>query len=1126
MRQIIMNLLFLALLALGAATALSQASLTVIHAPSAIAGSGGTGTVGTPYAVFVRIQGWTAAANAQAYLKIYSSTNNEYMWTGSVWSNGTTFSESNQPVVNIDASGNWSGWIYAKHNASLGSTASVRAAKVGATSTTQLTSSSRSFTILDMQATGTGGWIMRPSSSAANKGVLAYAGGTIVGSYRTEENGIAEGYAYGSGGLKIAVPAGTIDSLVTVTDDGNREQVFTGPWFVTAGQETDASLSGGSIGRGSVRISPSTLSGGTQHDVTVSVYGETPHVLAAVRISIPSAWTWSHQLADVLCTGGGSPVVSVNGDTIVVGGIAVAGADSMLLTVRNVIPADSTARFTFFTRTGTHPDSLFALSTQPSVFVYSIPLPISAVKANDASGVPLRNNTLVTVRGIVTVANELGGPSYIQDNTGGMAVFGSSFSAAVTIGDEVVVSGLVQPFAGLTEIVNPQLHLLASSGNSVEPLVVTPGAIRRDGSGGVEAYEGRLVRLNGVHVGGSGAWSANTNYPLVAGTDSTEIRIDASTTLVGAPIPASACDVIAVVGQYITSSPYIGGYQLMPRFTGDIMVTGPGISSVPVETDLTPTSFRIVWTTELPGTSGLRYGRTRSYELGVVAPDTLLRTFHSVPVTGLESATIYHVQAFSASAGDTSVAGDLVVSTASPQQSTGAIHAYFNKSVYTSLDPGTPAAGSQNLVSLLAARIAAARRSVDAAFYSLSGTPGPGTDIAQALIAARQRGVRVRVICEQDNRNTSPLSSLVSAGIPLITDTFDPANAGAGLMHNKFVVIDAYGGAPESVWVWTGSWNPTEPGTYDDYQNAIEIQDPALAGSYTLEFNEMWGSATEVPSAAASRFGPRKTDNTPHRFVIGGRQVSCYFSPSDNATARIIDALSSADYSVHFALLTFTRSDVASTLVARKSAGCVVRGVMDNGVDTGSQYASLVAQGTDVRLKTGSGLLHHKYAVIDAGFPASHPLVVTGSHNWSNSAENSNGENTLFIEDGALAMQYLQEFAARYYQFGGSDSIRVSVERLTDGMPQASALLQNYPNPFNGETAIRFTVQASGIADRKVTLKVFDVLGREVTTLVDGMLAAGEYRVAFDASALASGVYLYAIHAGEYRDVKKMVLVR
>jgi len=798
----------------------------------------------------------------------------------------------------------------------------------------------------------------------------------------------------------------------------------------------------------------------------------------------------------------------------------------MVLTIRNVTPADSTARFTFFTQTGTHPDSLFPLSAQPSVFVYGIPLPIATVRANDATGVPLRNNTLVTVRGVVTVANEFGGPSYLQDNTGGMAVFGSAFSTAVSIGDEVIVSGLVQPYAGLTEIVNPQLHLLASSGNAVDPIVVAPADIRHDGAGGVELYEGRLVRLNSVHVGGSGAWAANTNYPLVAGSDSTEIRIDASTALVGAPIPASACDVIAVVGQYITSAPYIGGYQLLPRFPPDIMVTGPGIASVPVETNITSSSMTIVWTTQFPGTSSLRYGKTKSYELGVVAPDSLLRTSHAVPMTGLEAATVYHVQVFSASAGDTSRAGDLIVSTASPAQSTGAMYAYFNKSVYTALDPSAPAAGNQNLVALLAGRIAAARRSVDAALYSLSGTPGPGTDIAQALIAARQRGVRIRVICEQDNRNTAPLNSLVAAGVPLITDAFDAANAGAGLMHNKFVVIDASGGAPESVWVWTGSWNPTESGTYDDYQNAIAIQDPALAGAYTLEFNEMWGSATEVPNAAASRLGPRKTDNTPHHFVIGGRPVSCYFSPSDNATARIIDALNSADYSVHFALLTFTRADVASTLLARRSSGCAIHGVMDNNVDTGSQFNFLVGQGADIRLKTGSGLLHHKYAVIDAGFPASHPVVITGSHNWSNAAENMNGENTLIIEDGALAKQYLQEFAARYYQFGGTDSIRASVERLAEGLPRAPALLQNYPNPFNGETAIRFSVEASGSTPANVTLKVFDIVGREVATLFDGRLAAGEYRLTFDAAALASGVYLYTIRAGGFHDVKKMVLVR
>jgi phosphatidylserine/phosphatidylglycerophosphate/cardiolipin synthase-like enzyme len=114
----------------------------------------------------------------------------------------------------------------------------------------------------------------------------------------------------------------------------------------------------------------------------------------------------------------------------------------------------------------------------------------------------------------------------------------------------------------------------------------------------------------------------------------------------------------------------------------------------------------------------------------------------------------------------------------------------------------------------------------------------------------------------------------------------------------------------------------------------------------------------------------------------------------------------------------------------------------------------------DIRLNTVP-VLHHKYALIDAGFPASQPLVVTGSHNWSNAAENTNGENTLIIEDAGLATQYLQEFAARYYQFGGGDSIRVSVEQISPEVPRAHLLFQNFPNPFNGMTVIRFAIQAS-----------------------------------------------------------------
>jgi Secretion system C-terminal sorting domain/N-acylglucosamine 2-epimerase (GlcNAc 2-epimerase) len=88
--------------------------------------------------------------------------------------------------------------------------------------------------------------------------------------------------------------------------------------------------------------------------------------------------------------------------------------------------------------------------------------------------------------------------------------------------------------------------------------------------------------------------------------------------------------------------------------------------------------------------------------------------------------------------------------------------------------------------------------------------------------------------------------------------------------------------------------------------------------------------------------------------------------------------------------------------------------------------------------------------------------------------------------------------------------------------PVEFELAQNYPNPFNPTTHLRFT-----IADlRFVTLKVFDVLGREVATLVDGQKVAGVYELTFDASSLTSGVYFYRMSAGSFSETKKMLLLR
>ncbi len=876
-------------------------------------------------------------------------------------------------------------------------------------------------------------------------------------------------------------------------------------------------------GSGSASVLPDSLTGGVTVSMKVTFRRDTSFSITGLRVIIPAGFGWSRSAGDVSSTNM-TASLSVNGDTVLFDA-PVFSADSTLITLAAVTAPESTAFYPI--RVESRSGSFAPVAPVPRIAVFGTPTAIGNVKPNDVNGVPLRSGDLVTIRGIVTVGGEFGGPSYLQDNSGGIAVFGSALSSAAAVGDEVVVSGVVSPFNGLSELTAPLLHTILSSGNIVDPVVVTCAQASGDGAGGVEQYEGMLIRLNAVTVTDTSnnpvaTWAvagSGTNFRLHDAGGTLDCRIDNNVSIANTVAPSGAFDVVGVLSQFRTALPFIGGYQLMPRAQADIIASGPIIATFPFESTILPASLGISWSTLHPGTSFIRYGTTPALESGVAGNDSLV-TAHSVVLSGLAPATVYYLRAFSVAGTDTSAASILIASTASPAQTTGVINVYFNKNVNTAIAKPVPAAGNQDLPARLIARINGAHRSIDAALYSLSGTPGD--NIAAALLAAKQRGVAVRVICEADNRNSNALSSLANGGIPLIDDTFDRANAGAGLMHNKFMVIDGRGGAPDSVWVWTGSWNPTFPGTYDDYQNAIEFQDAALAGAYTLEFGEMWGSTTDSPLAAASRFGARKSDNTPHRFIIGGRNVECYFSPSDRTTSYIAAAIGAARHSVAVGTMTLTRSDLAARLVAARTAGQKVRIILDNSTDAGSQYGSLLAQGLDIHLKTGPGLFHHKYMIADAENAAWDAVTVTGSHNWSNAAENSNNENTVLIHDGSVANQYLQEFAARYYQFGGIDSITTGAATGDDPLPHAFSLAQNYPNPFNPSTLITYQLPSAG----HVTLTVFDILGREVARLVDAWQLAGTYSLRFDAAGRASGVYFCRLDAGPYRALRKMMLLR
>ena len=116
-----------------------------------------------------------------------------------------------------------------------------------------------------------------------------------------------------------------------------------------------------------------------------------------------------------------------------------------------------------------------------------------------------------------------------------------------------------------------------------------------------------------------------------------------------------------------------------------------------------------------------------------------------------------------------------------------------------------------------------------------------------------------------------------------------------------------------------------------------------------------------------------------------------------------------------------------------------------------------------------------------------------------------------------------QLFRINWFRFLSVHDTPTSVDFQTQNeIPHTYALKQNYPNPFNPSTNIEFEIPVSG----SVTLKVFDLLGKEVATLVNEHKTPGSYEVSFDASKLSSGVYFYALRSRNHYAVRKMVLAR
>jgi phosphatidylserine/phosphatidylglycerophosphate/cardiolipin synthase-like enzyme len=276
-------------------------------------------------------------------------------------------------------------------------------------------------------------------------------------------------------------------------------------------------------------------------------------------------------------------------------------------------------------------------------------------------------------------------------------------------------------------------------------------------------------------------------------------------------------------------------------------------------------------------------------------------------------------------------------------------------------------------------------------------------DVADALIAAHNRGVDVRMVYDDEHTEDDPqMERIIDAGIEATPDER------SAFMHNKFFVIDGST-------VWLGSWNVTTNDTFRNNNNAIVMRSTQLAENYSKEFEEMF----------AGEFGTTSPSDTPNpTFTLNGIEIENYFGSEDEVMPRLVELVLSAQESVHFMAFSYTDDSLANAMIDRVNAGVPVAGVFEvRGANTEhSSCPPLLGAGADVRLDNNSYTFHHKVIIVDG------QIVVMGSFNFSANAAESNDENLVIIHDPRVVALYEQEFNKQFSQ----GQMPVGGECLTD----------------------------------------------------------------------------------------------
>jgi phosphatidylserine/phosphatidylglycerophosphate/cardiolipin synthase-like enzyme len=370
----------------------------------------------------------------------------------------------------------------------------------------------------------------------------------------------------------------------------------------------------------------------------------------------------------------------------------------------------------------------------------------------------------------------------------------------------------------------------------------------------------------------------------------------------------------------------------------------------------------------------------------------------------------------------------------------------------------------------------------------------------------RYQDFRKFVDINKDNQITSAeisqrdsLAIVQDAQIPWIDDTAD-GSKGSRLMHHKFVVVDH-----RFVIITSDNFNLsdtsgdfTNSSSLGNANNLLKVDSPELAKLITEEFNIMWGE--RVGGKLDSKFGLQKPLRKSQTITLNNSKITVNFSPIsptepwvDSANGLISKTLSASKKTVDLALFVFSDQQLANILEERHDQNVQVRALIEPQFAYRSYSEALDMMGfalsenckyevdnhpwknpistVGVPILAKGDLLHHKFAVID------NQTVITGSHNWSEAANNGNDEILVVIENPTVAAHYQREFDRLYSTIkpGLTANIQAKIDQQVKQCPQIqkpSSLTSSITHKINLNTATQAELETLPGVGKKLSERI------------------------------------------------------